>query len=57
MGHGHVRKLERARELLQRKGFDTRDTVLACFSGVGFTEELRAETRSDLRLIGLEQLY
>ncbi|HEV2345504.1 MAG TPA: hypothetical protein VGS97_15505 [Actinocrinis sp.] len=57
MGHGHVRKLERARELLQRKGFDTRDTALACYSGVGFTEELRAETRGDLRLIGLEQLY
>jgi hypothetical protein len=24
------------------KGFETRDTVLACYGGVGFTEELRA---------------
>ena len=48
MGHGHVQRLERARDLLAAKGYDTRDTVLACYSGAGFTTELRAEYRSDL---------
>ena len=57
MGHGHVQRLERARDLLAAKGYDTRDTVLACYSGAGFTTELRAERRSDLILVGLDQLY
>jgi len=57
IGHSHVQRLERARELLANKGYDTRDTVLACYSGAGFTQELRAERRRDLVLIGLDQLY
>jgi hypothetical protein len=52
-----VQRLERARELLASKGYDTRDTVLACYSGAGFTQELRAERRHGLVLIGLDQLY
>lgn len=57
IGHSHVQRLERARELLASKGYDTRDTVLACYSGAGFTQELRAERRHGLVLIGLDQLY
>ncbi|MER5443488.1 ATP-binding protein [Streptomyces sp. NPDC002790] len=57
MGHGHVHRLERARELLASKGYDTRDTVLACYSGAGFTAELSAERRPDLALVGLDRLY
>ncbi|WP_216892934.1 hypothetical protein [Nocardia alni] len=56
-GHGHVHRLGRARELLTAKGFDTRDTTLACYSGTGFTEELGADDRSDVALIGLGELY
>lgn len=57
IGHGHITRLERARELLAAKGFDTSDTTLACYSGAGFTEQLAAEDRGDVRLIGLDQLY
>src|SRR4051794_23764275 len=38
MGHGHVQRLARARDLLAVKGFDTRNTILACYSGAGFTD-------------------
>ena len=57
MGHGHVQRLARARDLLAVKGFDTRSTVLACYSGAGFTDELRADARDDVALISLDQLY
>ncbi|MEO3785283.1 ATP-binding protein [Actinocorallia sp. B10E7] len=57
MGHGHVARLARARDLLAAKGYDVSDTVLACYSGAGFTEELRADTRSDAVLIGLDRIY
>jgi AAA+ ATPase superfamily predicted ATPase len=57
MGHGHVQRLARARDLLAVKGFDTRSTVLACYSGAGFTDELQADARDDVVLIGLDQLY
>jgi hypothetical protein len=57
MGHGHVNRLALARDLLAAKGFNTRDTVLACYSGAGFTNELRADDRADIALIGLEQIY
>ena len=53
----HVERLRRARDLLAVKGFDTRDTVLACYSGAGFDRELEAAGRSGIRLIGLDQLY
>jgi hypothetical protein len=57
MEQRHVDRLRRARDLLAVKGFDTRDTVLACYSGAGFHPELAAEQPADVRLIGLGQLY
>jgi len=55
MGTGHSGRLRRARDLLAAKGFDVRGTVLACYSGVGFDGELRAE--GDVRAIGLGEMY
>jgi uncharacterized protein len=57
MDTGHVNRLHRARDLLAVKGFDTRDTKLACYSGAGFTPELAASRAQDITLIGLDQLY
>jgi hypothetical protein len=57
MDHRHVERLRRARDLLTVKGFDTRDTVLACYSGAGFHPRLAADKPADVRLIGLRQLY
>jgi uncharacterized protein len=53
----HVERLRRARDLLAVKGFDTRDTVLSCYSGAGFSRELQAAQSHDIRLVGLDQLY
>jgi AAA+ ATPase superfamily predicted ATPase len=53
----HVERLRRARDLLAVKGFDTGDTVLACYSGAGFDRELKAAERPGIRLIGLDQIY
>jgi hypothetical protein len=53
----HIERLRRARDLLAVKGFDTRDTVLACYSGAGFDRELQAGQRPDIHLVGLDQLY
>src|SRR5580658_1688252 len=53
----HVDRLRRARDLLAAKGFDTRDTALACYSGAGFSSDLQAAPSHDIRLIGLDQLY
>ncbi|SUA47979.1 Predicted ATPase (AAA+ superfamily) [Nocardia africana] len=39
---GHVERLRRARDLLSAKGYDTSRTVLACYSGAGFDENLQA---------------
>jgi uncharacterized protein len=39
---GHLDRLRRARELLAAKGYDTGQTILACYSGAGFDENLRA---------------
>ncbi|MEV0594017.1 ATP-binding protein [Nonomuraea cavernae] len=55
MGQGHSARLRRARDLLAAKGYDVRDTVLACYSGAGFDDALRAE--KDVRGIGLDELY
>ena len=57
MSLGHVERLRRAQDLLAVKGFDTRDTVLTCYSGAGFDRELQADQRHNIRLVGLEQLY
>lgn len=53
----HIDRLRRARDLLTAKGFDTRDTVLACYSGAGFQPDLVADKPDDIRLVGLDQLY
>jgi len=53
----HVERLRRARDLLGVKEFDTRDTVLSCYSGAGFSPELQATLSRDIRLVGLDQLY
>jgi hypothetical protein len=53
----HVDRLRRARDLLAVKGFDTRDTVLTCYSGAGFDRDLQAGQRRDIHLVGLDQLY
>jgi AAA+ ATPase superfamily predicted ATPase len=59
VGHRHVERLARARDLLALKGYDTRGTVLACYGGAGFTDELRAAAAGDdhIRLIGPDELY
>jgi len=44
MGQRHVERLGRARELLAARGYDTRDTVLACYGAAGF--ELGTTDRS-----------
>ncbi|MFB9679944.1 ATP-binding protein [Streptosporangium vulgare] len=55
MGKRHVERLRRAKELLTRKGYDTRNTVLACYSAAGFEPTLRAE--NDVRTIGMSDMY
>jgi hypothetical protein len=47
----------RARDLLAVKGFDTKHTVLTCYSGGGFSRELQAAQSYDIRLVGLDHLY
>ena len=40
------------------KGYDTSETVLACYGGAGLDSELRAEAdRQPLLLIDVAQLY
>jgi AAA+ ATPase superfamily predicted ATPase len=55
LGARHVERLGRARDLLAHKGYDTRDTLLACYSGAGVTAEVAG--RSDVRVFGLPELY
>lgn len=58
MGLRHVARLRRALALLEVKGYDTSETVLACYGGAGFDPELRAEAdRQRLLLIDLGLLY
>src|SRR6266567_3013530 len=52
-----VERLRRARDLLAVKGFDTRDALISCYSGAGFSDGLRAAQDHDIRLVGLDQLY
>ncbi|HWG62760.1 MAG TPA: ATP-binding protein, partial [Streptosporangiaceae bacterium] len=53
----HVERLRRAQDLLTVKGFDTRSTVLCCYSGTGFSSELRAVQGDEIQLVGLDQIY
>jgi AAA+ ATPase superfamily predicted ATPase len=59
MGPAHVARLARARDLLAHKGYDTSATVLACYSGAGFHDDIRAPatTHPYTRLVGLHDLY
>jgi hypothetical protein len=53
----HVERLRHARDLLAVKGFDTRDTLLSCYSGAGFDPALAAAQGGDIQLLGLDQVY
>lgn len=55
----HIDRLRRARDLLSVKGYDTAATVLACYSGAGFSEALTSQAAADPRilLVGLDRLY
>ncbi|MBI0375813.1 ATP-binding protein [Streptomyces albiflaviniger] len=60
MGLGHLRRLDRIRTLLRaREGVHAERTRLLCFSGAGFTGDLRDLAQSDptVQLIDLERLY
>jgi uncharacterized protein len=57
MDDGHLERLSRARDLLAVKGFDTRNTVLACYSGAGFAPGLRSAPADGIALVSLDQLY
>ena len=55
----HLDRLRRARDLLSVKGYDTAATILACYSGTGFTDGLTSLATTDPRvlLVGMDQLY
>ncbi|WP_238487297.1 hypothetical protein [Actinoplanes flavus] len=60
MGMGHLDRLRRVRSLLTAQGRPGAGTArLACFSGAGFTDELRAAASADtgIVLIDLATLY
>ncbi|MEV0404476.1 ATP-binding protein [Actinoallomurus sp. NPDC050550] len=58
MGMRHLDRLRRARDLLSVKGYDTSETWLACYSGAGFDDELRAAAQRDrVLLVDLDRLY
>lgn len=53
MGMGHLRRLERAAALLATRKYDTRETILACYSAAGFDPDLREQAARDPRRIRL----
>ena len=59
MTPGHLERLRRARDLLSVKGFDTAETVLTCYSGAGFDDDLRQAARKSrhVLLADLAMLY
>ncbi|MDT0308609.1 ATP-binding protein [Streptomyces sp. DSM 44917] len=61
MGRAHLRRLEHIRDLLRaREGVTLAERPrLLCFSGAGFTDELRALAEKDpaVQLVGLDRLY
>lgn len=60
MGARHLRRLQHIRDLLRaRSGVNADNARLLCFSGGGFTDELRALAVDceDIQLIDLERLY
>jgi hypothetical protein len=56
MGARHLERLRRARDLLAAN-FDTSDCMLACYSGSGFTDELRSADDARLSLITVDDIY
>jgi uncharacterized protein len=59
MGMRHIQRLRRARDLLAVKGWDTSETVLACYAGAELEPELRAVAERDPRvlLVDMDMLY
>ncbi|GAA2267005.1 hypothetical protein GCM10010415_34900 [Streptomyces atrovirens] len=58
MGTGHLERLKHAVSLLAARGTDTSAVRPACYSGAGFTDELKAaEKRGEVVLVDLERLY
>ncbi|MGH3544347.1 MAG: ATP-binding protein, partial [Mycobacteriales bacterium] len=60
MGIEHLERLRRIQSLIaQADRYDTTQTRLVCFSGAGFTNELRTAARSSdmVQLVDLAQLY
>ncbi|MEV4295048.1 AAA family ATPase [Microbispora rosea] len=59
MNVGHLKRLEQARDQLHTRGLDTRDTVLALYSGAGFDAALTDAAVRDPRilLVDLPTLY
>lgn len=58
LGARQASRLIRARELLTQKGFETRDTAIALFSGAGFAPGLTTELPGErIVTIGLDTLY
>jgi len=59
MGLGHLDRLRRIRELLAgNEKLDTSRTRLVCFSGAGFTDDLKERhQRGEVDLVGLADLY
>jgi hypothetical protein len=55
-GARHADHLHRARDLLAGRGYDTRDTVLACYSGAGFDPDLSGPGDRVLA-VDLDDLY
>lgn len=58
MGAGHLERLQHILTLLKAKGVDTTHATPACYSGAGFTEDLRtAEKRGEVILVDIHRLY
>ncbi|GLW21785.1 hypothetical protein Mame01_18280 [Microbispora amethystogenes] len=59
MNVGHLKRLAQARDQLHMRGLDTRDTVLALYSGAGFDPALTEAAARDPRvlLVDLPLLY
>lgn len=58
MNLGHLNRLRQARDQLHVRGLDTRDTVIALYSGTGFDADLRSAAKnSRILLVDLETLY
>ncbi|MEY9966707.1 AAA+ ATPase superfamily predicted ATPase [Streptacidiphilus sp. MAP12-16] len=60
MGLGHLERLRHIRTVITAAGrYDTRATRLICFSGAGFTSDLRdlAEQDESVQLVDLRRLY